>query len=169
MSIETDIYDFETAIGGPIQDVLDEVDLNTLGISDPKKFQEDRPRCEVIIGVGAAGDQLYPEAGQEATPGSLRSMTYTGYCSINVITGFVKSDNDDEWMELHKQYRARIRKVCDVMKRSVNGTRLTYHKLQSFKPAGCSYDYADDKGYLKTMMRYEIKFSIQNNAFSNLS
>lgn len=158
MKIEIAVYDHESAIDVAVQRVLDLVDIKAITQSDAPELQKERSRCEVTTDMGGSSGNVWPEASRSklGVPGSNREMTFSGKCSIAIIT--------PPNIETHSLYRAMVRNACATMCDSANFNFLKYHKLQKFKSVNVTYFREAAQGFYMTVLDFEVVWSIQADA-----
>lgn len=176
MSVETDIYDYFTPIENAIaaafhaHDVIcytplgkqgaDDADDLTPDQEDPD-FQRERPRIEIALMPGAGMGRLRVSSGRQVANGHLREMAYRSALNIEAIT---KAD-----IREHRSYLCRILFLCDTLAHDVNNTALLYnHKLQRIQSTGGSVEYKPEDGLFRSLLTYDVDFSVQQYAFEAL-
>ena len=170
MSAITEIYDFETAIEEAFRAALAAADLTAYTVATvpdesdieaAQQFQKSRPRVTLHLETGGAAGMLLANGGIRASSGSSPEQCYSGTLTLEVLT--------EAAIASHRTYRATVRRVMDTICPDVNGDPLTKHKVQKCKASGTSAIYSSDQGAYVSKLTYDLDFSIQTEAWADLT
>jgi hypothetical protein len=165
------VYDFENVLEAGLQALFDSLKIKSFTTQDfgaenadgtPKiDFQKERPRVEISFTVGPGQGQFRPLVvdGVEVPV----ETSFKGSYTLDVITGVD--------IAIHAAYRTQIRYQMHARLLSVNGTPpMTLHQIQRFqRDAGTSPTFKSEEGYLRSILKFDIDFSIQDDAWATLN
>lgn len=155
-----DIYDFEVVIPRAVKAVLEGLNLKCYTIEDTIDFQKIRPRVDITYRhVGEASPQrlaILPD-------GSKRTSCFRGELKVHAIT-----DSDDAGKLAHSTYRAMVRNGLAALKDQINGTALTFHKVQFIQTGNEETGVRSADNLQQTTFPFQIDVSIQQDAWATL-
>ncbi len=165
------VYDFESVLERGLQALLTALNIKSFTTQDFGRnnadgtpvidFQKDRPRVEILFTTSAGQGQFRPLLvdGIEVPV----ETSFKGQYRLDIITAPA--------MSIHAAYRTMIRAVMHTQLLGVNGTDpMTFHRIQRFyQDAGTSPTIKADEGYMRTILSFEIDFSIQNEAWETIA
>jgi len=124
-------------------------------------FQRARPRSEITFTEGPGRGQFRPliVEGQETAVETSFSGTFTIHC----IT--------EAKIQIHAAYVVMVRYLMHTMVPRINGVDpMVYHRVHSFvKDASTSPTFEPENGVFQTQLRFEVDFSIQDDAWETIA
>lgn len=165
------VYDFESVLERTLQTLFNNELITSFtcqdfgAMKDDGKgnqvpvidFQKDRPRVEILFTAGAGQGQFRPLTvdGVEVPV----ETSFKGQYRLDIVTA---AD-----IKIHAAYRTLIRYLLHTQLLSVNGVDpMTLHRIHRFQmDAGTSPTYKPDEGTLRTILTFDIDFSIQDDAW----
>lgn len=156
-----DLWDFEGVMETAHAAVLTANGMKAATPATITKFQEERPRVNVIFKSG--GEQ--PSGQRTILPNGVQvSGAYKGTLAFSIITS-----SEEASKLVHSQYRVLIRWIMKQIGALVNGTLLTLHKIQWAVESGSSLIFQNDQGYWVSSIEYAIDFTLQTDAIKALT
>lgn len=170
-----DVYDFENVLETALQALFNAAEIKSFTTQDFGKtkdngqgtqvpvidFQKDRPRVEILFTVGAGQGQFRPllVGGAEVPV----ETSFKGQYRLDIITSAE--------MAIHAAYRTRLRAFLHTQLLGVNGTDpMTLHRIHRFQQdGGTSPTFKPEEGVLRTILIFNIDFSIQDEAWATLA
>lgn len=161
------VYDFEGAFEPACASVFIAEGLTCATPATITQFQSARPRIELIFRTGSAVPR--GTSGQRVIVdglGNIRDCAYEGELSVTVITNASETNKVE-----HSQYRAMVRALAMNLPLSINGPDgpLVNHKWNFITHKGDSWTIQNQDGNWQTSMSFDVKFSINSNAFQLLT
>jgi hypothetical protein len=157
-----DIFDFETIFPNAAKTVLsgDPWQLKAFTLGDDPSFTKNRPRVEIVYRhVGETSPRR-----TVVKDGSRRGAAFNGELKFHAIT-----DADPVGKTAHSQYRAKVRAALSSLQTALNGEVLKLHKLQWLEPGNEETGIRPQDNYQQTTFPFRIAFSIQDNAWEQLT
>lgn len=169
------VYDFENVLEKALQALFTTAEIKSFTTQDfgalkddgagnqvpVIDFQNERPRVEILFTTGAGQGQFRPliVGGVEVPV----ETSFKGRYQLDLIT--------EAKIQIHSAYRTRIRGFMHTQLLGVNGTDpMTLHRIHRFQmDAGTSPTFHAAEGYLRTILQFDIDFSIQDSAWATLA
>ncbi|MGC3961326.1 MAG: hypothetical protein QM813_26385 [Verrucomicrobiota bacterium] len=157
-----DLYDFETAIESGFKNLFASNDLKAFTSNDGDDDKRPRPRVELFFTVGAeTGHRLgaLPYFRADAFAGQLLVIVVSNTRPVEVGT------------QEHSEFRSAVRnlmaKATYLLKvnREAANDMMPNHAVHSVVHSGSTPSYESDQGYYETTIQYDLKFSIQPEAW----
>ena len=163
-SIET-LYDFEAAIETGFKNLfvaqLEAVAVVTTS-DKAATFSEARPRVELECSVGGETGHHQPSLPY------YRADAFTAQLIVTVVSN---TRPEDVGTTEHSAFRAAVRnlmaKAPTLLKTNRTGANdlMTYHAVHDLAHGGSTPSYETEDGYFATSIQYDLKFSIQPDAW----
>jgi hypothetical protein len=159
------LYDFETAIEGGFKSLFAVHLAAVSGYTTSDKAAaliEHRPRCEFEFTAGGETGHHRPELPY------YRADAFLGQMVITIVSN---TRPDEAGTSEHSAFRAAVRnlmaKAPTLFKANRDDTNdlMPYHAVHDLAQGGSSPAYESEDGYYSTSIQYDIKFSIQPDAW----
>jgi hypothetical protein len=159
----SDIYDFESILPTAIKPILVNAGLSVWIITDNPQYQKARPRVEIVY--RHIGEEVPRRWSATLSDGTRRGVAFLGELRLHAIT-----DADAPGKLTHAIYRTQVRSLlaAGLIENSVNEVELPFHKIQWIQPGNEDTGIRQQDGYQQTTFPFQVKLSIQANAFSQL-
>lgn len=149
------VYDFENVIAEAFAVAFRTKGIEAYTPASPAKFQQKRPRVEFIFKVGNGLQRT------EMTTGQQRESCWNGTLAATLLTNV-----STEGKQAHAAFRAMFRHTMENIHTDVNGTQLTYHKVEKPVPGETGLVFKHSEGFEHSQFLYTMQFSIHPNAWA---
>ena len=160
---DQDVYDFETVIATAVAAFLVAAGITASTQADDPVFQQKRPRTSILFKTGSATIPL-----QQAGPNQKNIGAYKGQLELTNLTGTEAAAGK----LTHAAYKSTVRRIMETgpfLAAINNATLLPYHKIQLIYPAGSTQTFKPEEGFEMSALSYAVDFSLNANAWDNLS
>ena len=158
---EQDLYSFDSLLEAAAQSVFTAAGIACAIPLDDAKFQNTRPRVELVFTLGSGKGRYTP--GEAIFSGRLwREQAWSGSFRLFVVT--------EEDPAILRPFLFKVRTVCASLPDSITtaGTLIHHSIYNPIRWTGESAIFRPQDGYFTVSLNFDFDFCINTNAWSQL-